>query len=67
MKALFLNGETSSKDFVIQLELIAHLTGWDMQTMALELATCLRGSAVSMVSDLPHRDRTYDRSFVVIF
>ena len=59
LKAPFFNGETSFKDFLVQFELIAQLAEWDVQTMALELATCLRGSAVSVLSDLPHRDRTY--------
>ena len=59
MKAPFFNGETSFKDFLVQFELIAQLAEWDVQTMALELATRLRGSAVSVLSDLPHCDRTY--------
>ena len=43
---------------------IAQLAEWDTQTMALELETCLRGSAVSVLNVLPHCNRTYYHTLV---
>ena len=46
------DGITNLGDFMIQFELVSQLAGWNMGTMALELATCLLGSAVEILNDL---------------
>ena len=55
LKAPIYNGDSSFRDFLVQFELIAQLAQWDVCTMALELAACLRGPAVAVLSDLHER------------
>ena len=55
------DGESSFHDFLVQFELIAEMNSWDNFSMANELAACLRGAAVSVLSDLqPAERRNYD-------
>ena len=49
------DGTTNLGDFLIEFE----MAGWNMGTMALELVTCLRGSAVKILSDLESHERTH--------
>ena len=53
------DGITNVGDFLIQFEMVSQLAGWNMGTMALELATCLSGSAVEILSDLESHERTH--------
>ena len=52
-------GKSSFSDFVVQFELISQLSGWNLSIMALELASCLRGTAVSVLSELEFHERTH--------
>ncbi|VDI00523.1 Hypothetical predicted protein [Mytilus galloprovincialis] len=48
------------KTYIVHFEMIAEINGWDENTKALELATCLRGSAQAILSDLrPDLRRSY--------
>ena len=53
------DGKSSFSDFVVQFELISQLSGWNLSIMALELASCLRGTAVSVLSELEIHERTH--------
>ena len=44
---------------MVQFELISQLSGWTLSTMALELSSCLRGTAVSVLSELEFHERTH--------
>ena len=59
LKAPIYNGDSSFRDFLVQFELIAQLAQWDVCTMALELAACLRGPAVAVLSDLQGHERIH--------
>ena len=55
------DGGSSFHDFLVQFELIADMNAWDSISMANELAACLRGAAVAVLSDLqPSERRDYD-------
>ena len=56
-KAANFDGKTSWKDFHVQFEMVASLNGWDEGTKALELATSLRGTAQSILTDLEPEKR----------
>ncbi|CAG2194869.1 unnamed protein product [Mytilus edulis] len=49
------DGLGSWQDYIVHFEMIAEINGWDENTKALELATCLRGSAQAILSDLRRR------------
>ncbi|CAG2215489.1 unnamed protein product [Mytilus edulis] len=54
------DGLGSWQDYIVHFEMIAEINGWDENTKALELATCLRGSAQAILSDLrPDLRRSY--------
>ena len=53
------DGKSSFSGFVVQFELIFQLSGWSLSTMALELASCLWGTAVSVLSELEFHERTH--------
>ncbi|VDI23612.1 Hypothetical predicted protein [Mytilus galloprovincialis] len=54
------DGLGSWQDYIVHFEMIAEINGWDENTKALELATCLRGSAQASLSDLrPDLRRRY--------
>ena len=53
------DGKSSFSDFVVQFELIFQLSGWSFSTMALELVSCLRGTAVSVLSELEYHEITH--------
>ena len=46
------DGKSSFHDFLVQFELISEMNGWDRLSMATELAACLHGPAVAVLSDL---------------
>ena len=52
------DGTGSVRDFLIQVEMISHICQWDQAMMALELAACLRGSALKVLGDLEPRERS---------
>ena len=55
------DGGSSFHDFWVQFEPIAEMNSWDNFSMANELAACLQGAAVSVLSDLqPAERRSYD-------
>ncbi|MCP3889850.1 MAG: hypothetical protein GY702_13395, partial [Desulfobulbaceae bacterium] len=55
------NGKTSWLDYLVHFEMIAEINRWDQDEMALELATSLRDSALSVLSDIDVYDqRNYD-------
>ncbi|CAC5376182.1 unnamed protein product [Mytilus coruscus] len=59
-KAATYDGLGSWQDYIVHFEMIAEINGWDENTKALELATCLRDSAQAILSDLrPDLRRSY--------
>ncbi|CAC5405166.1 unnamed protein product [Mytilus coruscus] len=59
-KAATYDGLGSWQDCIVHFEMIAEINGWDENTKALELATCLRESAKAILSDLrPDLRRSY--------
>ena len=52
------DGTGSVRDFLIQFEMISQICQWDQAMMALELAACLRGSALEVLGDLEPRERS---------
>lgn len=46
------DGTTNWKDYIVHFDMIAELNYWTDEVKALELATSLRGSALSVLSDL---------------
>ncbi|CAG2217067.1 unnamed protein product [Mytilus edulis] len=46
------DGTSSWQDYLVHFEMVAEINGWDNISKALELATCLRGSAQAILSDL---------------
>ena len=46
------------RDFLIQFEMISQICQWDQAMMALELAACLRGSALEVLGDSEPRERS---------
>ncbi|CAC5380886.1 unnamed protein product [Mytilus coruscus] len=59
-KAVTYDGFGSWQDYIVHFELIAEINGWDENTQALELATCLRESAQAILSDMrPDLRRSY--------
>ncbi|MCP3891055.1 MAG: hypothetical protein GY702_19640, partial [Desulfobulbaceae bacterium] len=60
-KPALYNGKTSWLDYLVHFEMIAEINRWDQDEMALELATSLRDSALSVLSDIDVYDqRNYD-------
>ena len=57
MKAPQYDGTSSWPDYLVQFEMVAELNGWDDYTMAMYLATSLRGTAQSVLGDLDDHDR----------
>ena len=53
------SGDASFTDFLVQFELIGELAKWDSKTMALELASCLRPPATSVLADLQFHERVH--------
>lgn len=51
------DGKTSCRDYLVQFDLISSLNRWDDRTKAMELATSLKGSAVSVLTDLDPSQR----------
>ncbi|CAC5381628.1 unnamed protein product [Mytilus coruscus] len=46
------DGTSSWQDYLVHFEMVAEINGWDNISKALELTTCLRGSAQAILSDL---------------
>ena len=57
MKAPQYGGTSSWPNYLIQFEMVAELNGWDDYTMAMYVATSLRGTAQSVLGDLDDHDR----------
>jgi hypothetical protein len=54
------DGTGNWADFLVHFELVAEINQWDDAEKALELATCLRGSAQGVLSDLrPEHRRSF--------
>ena len=56
-KAPLYDGTSSWTDYLIQFELVGELNGWNEPTMAMYLATSLRGTAQSVLGDLDEGSR----------
>ena len=56
------DGKSGCRDYLVQFDMIAKLNRWDGTTKAMELATSLKGTAVSILTDLePEYRRDYGR------
>ncbi len=58
------DGTTSWTDYLVQFDLVAELNGWDQGSMAMYLATSLRGAAQSVLGDLDEFGRRDYRTLV---
>lgn len=63
-KAPLYDGTSSWTDYLVQFELVAELNGWDQGSMAMHLATSLRGAAQSVLGDLDNYGRRDYRTLV---
>lgn len=57
VKAPHYDGTSSWPDYLVQFEMVAELNEWDDYTMAMTLATSLRGTAQSVLGDLDDHQR----------
>jgi hypothetical protein len=46
------HGTTNWRDYIVHFDMMAGLDCWDDETKSLEVATSLRGAALSVLSDL---------------
>jgi hypothetical protein len=57
IKPPIFDGKGRWTDFIVQFEIVADVNGWYGQFRAVELASCLRDAAVSVLSLMKHDER----------
>jgi hypothetical protein len=56
-KAALYNGKSSWLDYLLHFEMIAEINHWDTSTMAMELATSLRDTALAVLGDVEKEEQ----------